>query len=387
MSEPQSLSTSRSTSGAPSRRRFLQITAVGTTAAATSVALASRADAITSFIHPGVLHKVSDITRMKTRIAAGTEPWLSGWNAFRANTYSQSTYAMQGPFASVDRGSTEVHNWEFWNDCNAAYQNALMWNLTGTTAHATKALQIIRAWSSTLTSITGKDAQLAASIYGFKFAAAAELMRYTAPSGSWSAADITQTENMIKNVLVPLVRTFGDAGWGTNCIKAMMAFGVFCNDTSLYNAAVDAFHTHSCCRIDRVISDTGQCVDSGRDQAHTQLILASLAEACEIAWIQTEDLYSAAANRLLAGFEYTAKYNTGNDVPYTTWGSCQATFTSLSTVERGNLRPVYEMVHNHYVKRRGLAAPWTYTAIQRIRPEGAAFQCDHPGFGTLLFTL
>ncbi|MEU6904146.1 alginate lyase family protein [Streptomyces coeruleorubidus] len=372
---------------APTRRRFLQITAVGTAAAATGPALAHEAHAITSFLHPGVLHKLSDLQRMKTRIAAGTEPWLSGWNVFRTDPYSQSTYSMKGPRATVDRGSTEVGNWELWNDCNAAYQNALMWNLTGDTAHATKALQIIKGWSSTLTSITGKDAQLAASIYGFKLAAAAELMRYTAPSGSWSASEITRTENLFKNVFVPLTRTFGDAGWGTNCIKAMMAFGVFCNDTSVYNAAVDAFHLHSCCKISRVFRDTGQCVDSGRDQAHTQLILGSMAEACEIAWVQGQDLYSASANRLLAGFEYTAKYNLGNDVPYTVWGPCQATYGSISTNQRGNLRPVYEMAFNHYVKRRSLPAPWTFAATQRITPEGAAFQCDHPGFGTLLFTL
>ncbi|MFB6848628.1 alginate lyase family protein [Streptomyces sp. NPDC056373] len=370
----------------PSRRRFLRITAVGT-AAATGLALTGQAHAVTSFIHPGVLHKVSDIQRMKTRIAAGTEPWLSGWNVFRADQYSQSTYTMHGPYASVDRGSTELYNWEFWNDCNAAYQNALMWNLTGDTAHAAKALQIVKGWSGTLTSITGKDAQLAASIYGFKLAAAAELMRYTAPAGSWSAAEITQTENLFRNVFLPLINTFGDAGWGTNCIKAMLAMGVFCNDTAVYNAGVDAFYNHSCCKVTRVLSDTGQCVDSGRDQAHTQLIIASLAEACEIAWIQGQDLYGAASNRLLAGFEYTAKYNTGNDVPYAVWGSCQATYNSLSTVERGNLRPIYEMAFNHYVKRRSLPAPWTYTAVEAVRPEGEGFQCDDVGFGTLLFTL
>ncbi|QFQ95278.1 hypothetical protein F9278_02695 [Streptomyces phaeolivaceus] len=374
-------------SAAPGRRRFLRITAVGAAAAAAGLPLAHEAAALTSFVHPGVLHKVSDVERMKTRIAAGTEPWLGGWNVFRTDQYSQSTYTMKGPFATVDRGTTEAHNWELWNDCNAAYQNALMWNLTGTTAHATKALQIIKAWSSTLTSITGKDAQLAASIYGFKFAAAAELMRYTAPSGAWTAAEITRTENLIRNVFVPLVNTFGDAGWGTNCVKAMLAFGVFCNDGAIYDAGVDAFYNHGCCKVGRVLTDTGQCVDSGRDQAHTQLILGSLAEACEIAWIQGQDLYSASSDRLLAGFEYTAKYNTGNTVPFTTFGSCLATYTSLSTVERGVLRPIYEMAHNHYVKRRSLPTPWTYTAIQRIRPEGAAFQCDHVGFGTLLFTL
>jgi hypothetical protein len=38
-------------------------------------------------------------------------------------------------------------------------------------------------------------------------------------------------------------------------------------------------------------------------------------------------------------------------------------------------------------KRAGLAAPYSYQVIQQIRPEGVAFQGDHPGFGTALFTL
>lgn len=44
--------------------------------------------------------------------------------------------------------------------------------------------------------------------------------------------------------------------------------------------------------------------------------LEFLANTCETAWIQGVDLYSAADNRLLQGFEYTAKYNLGFDVPY-----------------------------------------------------------------------
>ena len=50
------------------------------------------------------------------------------------------------------------------------------------------------------------------------------------------------------------------------------------------------------------------------------------------------------------------------------------------------LRPVYEMVWNHYENRQGLKAPFTKQAAGKIRPEGAAWQADHPGFGTLCFT-
>jgi hypothetical protein len=37
-------------------------------------------------------------------------------------------------------------------------------------------------------------------------------------------------------------------------------------------------------------------------------------------------------------------------------------------------------------RRKGLKAPYTRQAAEKIRPEGAAWSADHPGFGTLLFS-
>jgi hypothetical protein len=45
------------------------------------------------------------------------------------------------------------------------------------------------------------------------------------------------------------------------------------------------------------------------------------------------------------------------------------------------------MAYHHYVKRAGRSAPYTEQVAARLRPEGAPVQCDHPGFGTLLFLL
>jgi hypothetical protein len=44
------------------------------------------------------------------------------------------------------------------------------------------------------------------------------------------------------------------------------------------------------------------------------------------------------------------------------------------------------MAWNHYHNRRGLEMPYTQRVLEKIRPEGAAWTADHPGFGTLLFT-
>ena len=171
----------------------------------------------------------------------------------------------------------------------------------------------------------------------------------------------------------------------------MMAIGVFCDDRAIWDRGVEYFyHGSGNGRLTHyIINADGQCQESGRDQSHAQLGLGHLADACEIAWTQGLDLYAAADNRLLKGFEYTAKYNLGDDVPFTPYRDTTGKYHAkpISADYRGRLRPIFEMVWNHYENRRGVPAPFTKKAAEQIRPEGAAFDADHPGFGTLLFTL
>src|ERR1051325_1066231 len=114
-----------------------------------------------------------------------------------------------------------------------------------------------------------------------------------------------------------------------------------------------------------------------------------------MAWNQGDDLYGYDNNRLLKGFEYIAKYNLGYEVPFTTYRNCIGIVqTKISEDQRGNVRPVWEMVYNHYVNRKGLAAPYTSLFAQRVRPEGGGGNYgpnsggyDQLGYGTLTFTL
>ncbi|KUO05535.1 alginate lyase family protein [Streptomyces caeruleatus] len=377
------------------RRRFLKITAVGAGVAGlagASLAGANRAAAVTSGLtaltHPGVLHSRADLDRMRSKVAAGAEPWLSGYNVFRSDRFSSSSYVMAGGRATVTRDPAgSPGNTELWYDCNAAYQNALMWYITRDTAHATKALQIIRSWTDALRVINGKDAELAAGIYGAKLAAAVEIMHYTGPAGSWSASELAATVAMFKNVFVPRIDIYGDGGYGLMGLKGMTQIAVACNDLRLFDDAYNAFMTHSCCGLTKLIrSGTGQCCESGRDQAHTQLILGSLAEICQTGWVQGLDMFGASGSLLLSGYEYTAKYNLGGTVPYdAAFGRCNWHWDSVSA--RGSFRNIYEIAYNHYVRRAGRSAPYTEQVARRLRPEGDGTQCDHPGFGTLLFTL
>jgi hypothetical protein len=345
------------------------------------------------FVHPGLLHTRADLERLRQRVAAGDEPWKSGFEKLRAHPQSRADWKLSGPFAVVTRSPLlSTGNNQMVADGNAAYQNALLWCVTGDEAHAKKAVEILNAWSATLKQMDGRDAQLSAGLNGFKFVNAAELLRHTYPA--WQPADIARCERMLKEAVYPPIMNFAlhaNGNWDAACLKTTLAISVFCDDRELFDRAVRYYRngkgngrlTHY------VINDAGQCQESGRDQQHTQLGLALLAEACEIAWNQGLDLYGDADNRLLKGFEYTARYNLGQDVPFVPYVDTTGKYRhkKISPDGRGKLRPVFEMVWNHYQNRRDIPAPFSRQAADKLRPEGAAHGSDHPGFGTLLFSL
>jgi hypothetical protein len=348
------------------------------------------------FAHPGLLHTQSDLQRIHSAVAKGLEPWRRGFAVFAADPASSAAYTPH-PAAHVERSllvgmGKNIGNLE--KDGNAAYQNALMWCITGDTAHARKAIEILDGWSASLQTFDGTDIELGAGINGFKFANAAELMRYTYPA--WPQDHIRRCQGMLKDIFIPPLRYFAmwaHGNWDLCCMKAMIAIGIFCDDHSLFDRAVDYFYRGpgNGSLQHYIVNENGQVQESGRDQAHTQLGIGQLAEICQMAWSQGLDLYGADSSRLLLGFEYVARYNLGEDVPFIPYTDVSHRFpaTSISTQTRGRLRTIYEMVLNHY-RQAGIPASrlkYTRKAAEKVRPEGPGFGADHPGFGTLLFSL
>ena len=113
-----------------------------------------------------------------------------------------------------------------------------------------------------------------------------------------------------------------------------------------------------------------------------------MASACQTGFNQGIDMYGAADNRLLKGFEYAAKYNLGNDVPFEPYADRTGKYkaSAFSQINRGRFPPVYEMVYNHYQNRMGIDAPFHRAGGgPQSGPKDSAI--DHPGYGTLLFSL
>ncbi|MEO7215907.1 alginate lyase family protein [Mucilaginibacter sp.] len=343
------------------------------------------------FVHPGLLTGSVDLARIKKALAANDPVTKAGFEELRTHPQSQFTYVLKGPLPTVGRNPT-IGQSIYDSDANAAYQNALMWALTDEPRYAKKAIEIIRAWASTLKTITGRDAVLMAGLGPFKMVNAAELLRYT--KSGWTENYTKITGQHFQLVIYPIIKEyapFANGNWDGAALKTVMAIAIFCNDRAMFNNALNYYQ----CGVGNgrltnyIINQNGQCQESGRDQSHTQLGIAHLADCCEMAWQQGIDLYSLQNNLLLKGFEYTAQYNLGYDVVFTPTIDRTGKYLhrTISTEGRGNLRAIYEQVYNHYVHRRGLSAPFTAKAAKSIRPEKQGSPgADHIGFGTILYT-
>ncbi len=361
--------------------------------AALIVLVASAPAQANDFIHPGLLHTRADLERMRSLIEEKTEPARSSFLSLRAS--ADAGYAMAGPWETIARDGeharTKAGN---ERDFAQAYRCALLWCLTDSQQYALKAMEIIRAYSRTLRRIEGHDAPLMAGLNGFILVNACELMRHT--FGGWTAEDTEQTEKMLRQVFLPVLDEFeenspyANGNWGVADNKMRLAAGIFLDDSLQVSHALEAYlNAYDNSALPRYIAPSGQCQESGRDQAHTMLGLTSLAETCETAWSQGIDLYGELDNRLLAGFEYTAKANLGYDVPFETWQDVTGLYsnwTSLGAKALGQWRPGFEIPYNHYVGRKGLEMPYTSAVLHDfVRPEGQGVGNDEVGFGSLLF--
>jgi hypothetical protein len=372
------------------------------------------ASAATAYAHPGLLHSQADLDRMSTQVAAGAQPWKAGWDRLARNSHAASAWTAN-PQSSIIRGSGCSENYSTaYNDIAAAYQNALYWRITGDTAHADAAAAILNGWGSTLgdISLCSTDGYLAAGLYGYQFANAAELMR------DYSGFDLASFQSMMLSVFYPVNNDFLTnhhgacihhywANWDLCNMCSILAIGILCDDSAKVTQAVDYFYNGAGNgSIDNltpfVYSDgTAQCQESGRDQGHSGLDVSLVGAFCQMAWNQGYDLFGYEDNRVLQMCEYVAKYNLGNNVPYTTYtwydGTGCTTLesqTMISSASRGNIRPAWALIASHYVGVKGLSAPYSSAYATLVGPEGGGGDYgstsggfDQLGFGTLTHTL
>jgi hypothetical protein len=207
-----------------------------------------------AFDHPSTLHTQADFDRMKAKVQAGAHPWIDSWNILIGNASANLGYPTH-PQQVLQRGSgggacLSADNYQFaYFDTAAAYQFALRWKGTGDTRYADAAINILNQWSSICTNLCGDPNIQLLEIYGYQFAIAGDIMRsYT----NWAPADVTRYQNWMLNLWYPMdhgfllqhmgaCATHSWANWDLCSMNSMMAIGILCDNTNIYNEALTYF--------------------------------------------------------------------------------------------------------------------------------------------------
>ncbi len=279
-------------------------------------------------------------------------------------TYAQKEYKMAGPYEVVARdGQYRSSKGGSERDMKAAFDMAkagLEINYDATADNMTRqALSIVNAYANTLQRLDGHDAPLCL-IQGYNLVRAMTILeQHKTPE--WDA--------MVRRAFLPVIDKFdadspyANGNWGAIVNRMRMACAIYLHDDDLYKAAVDYFlHANDNGSLPKYVSETGQCQETGRDQAHAQLGLEALCQTCEMAWQKGDDLWGALDNRLMKGLEYTARYNLGYDVPFERWTDCTGLYndwTEPGSMQRGKIREIYAEAYHHYVSEKGLKMPYT----------------------------
>jgi hypothetical protein len=363
-------------------------------AAASGSSGAAASSASAAFIHPGLLHTQADFDRMAAKVAAKASPWIDSWNILITNSHASLGYTprAQAVVYRNDPANGADNSALLFNDVAAAYASALRWKVSGDTAYADKAVQIMNAWSSTLTGISwsnGKyDGFLAAGLQGYQFANAGEVMRNYP---GWAAADFLRFQTMMTTVFYPMnsgmLTTPSSllvySNWDLCALASILAIAVLCDNRAVFDAGVNYFKTGL---GNGGVFNTvnyihpgylGQTQESGRDQGHNTLSVMLLTTICEMAWNQGLDLYGYDNNRVLAAAEYVSKGNlidplttTYDTLPFSPYTNGSVASTAFSAGGQGTLRAGWALIYHHYVNRKGLAAPYTEKYMLATQPEG-----------------
>jgi len=370
-------------------------------------ALTAQPASAQTFVHPGAISTQADFDRMKAEVASGQWPWYDSYQTL-SNDWLCSLGHVWNHIPIIYRADPVYgSNYSYaQTDAICIYYCALKYRITGDTRYADKAIEGMDVWSSTLTrEPLGSNGMLAVGLCGYEFAVAGETLR---GYPGWSQTSIDNYKKML-GFFAPVSLNYLNlsgphprSNWLTDNMAALIACAVFCDNQDWFNAAVNYYKYGS-----TTAGDTGnghmnlwawflhpegivQMEESGRDQAHCDDALSTMATFCQIAANQGVDLFGYDNNRFLRGAEYFAKYNLGNNVPFTAYfngvgwpGGYYETVISQGA--RGSVFFIWDMINNHFIQK-GIYAPYTAAYAAMLRPSGSGEYWNSPdsfGYDTL----
>lgn len=402
------------------------------------------------FIHPGALVTQADIDRAKKLIFEDKNDYMvRAWEILCTNQYAQANSG-SWPTTYVQRGLSGDNYMNAARGAAVAFQNALRWKISGDRAFADHAVETLMNWCNITEAVTGNtNISLAAGLYGYGFANAAELMR---DYDGWSREDFERFKRwMVKvwyNPSIDFLRRRHDtwmnfrhpecgerpghywSNWGLCNVLCVMSIGILCDDVHMYNQGVSFYkydhqgtfvedrtktpmiYNDGCNEfIGNLVPITmpdergpfgylGQMQESGRDQGHTVMALCCALDICQIGFNQGDDLYAYMNDRIAAGCEYVCALNfaglSGSDLPWYPYeyadcaGPRGASWQMYGPNEggKGERRPNWDRVRGYYEGLRGVKMQYADKAAELLCPDGGGgnYNVNSGGFDHLGFS-
>lgn len=354
------------------------------------------------FVHTGILVNKAQLDEIKKRVAAGTEPQKTAFEALKSNKLGAIDYTPH-PRETVECGSNsrpDLGCKDEQADSDAAYAQALLWAITGDQVYAKNAIRIMDAWSSTLKGgHTNANGQVQAAWTGAVFPRAAEIIRYGYKK--WPDADIARFQNMLTTQFLPSLihGTCENGNKELTIAEALVNIGVFNDNRAVFNHGITVWRGRTPAYI-YLKSDgpkpieppgcgvalwgnkgfTPELVDgllqeTARDSQHANLALSAMVDAAETARQQGVDLYAEQAKRIVAALEFQAQYLPPNNVK------------PPENLEF-NTHPTWEIAYNEFHDRLGMKLPKMAAVLPGIRPTGTNHHMNwetltHAGMGSI----
>ncbi len=417
--------------------------------ATTSGAQTSGYDTDRGFIHPGGLHTQADFNRVRQQLADGNATVTAAYQKLTSSAYAQSSVTTY-PVETIVRGGGSGENYmNAARGAAMAYQNALRWKIAGTKANADAAVRVLMAWADVTTAIGGdSNYALAAGLYGYQFAQAAELMR---DYEGWSADDFERFQQWMLTVWYPTCigflrarnGTWENSGkwwqapghywsnWGLCNALCVVSIGVLCDDVFIYNQGMSYIKYDQCATFTNPRSEVpikndgltefmgnfvvttyeseletgaygrlGQLNESGRDAGHSSMSLGLMLDVAKIAWNQGDDLFAYMEHRLAAGVEYLAAQSLSvENLPWVNYiyGSSgyyytdSRAWTMTAPAMGAQIRPYWGTVIGIYEGVKGVRMPFAEQAYANMGIDGGGEGAtsggyDHLGFSVLMNT-
>ncbi|MFC6090292.1 alginate lyase family protein [Saccharothrix lopnurensis] len=372
------------------RRRSLlpAITLLAATLTVTTPAPSSAAPAV--FTHPGVLVGTSQLDFVRDKVTTNQQPWRAAFDQMIAHPFA-SLSRVPKPRAVVECGSYSNPNHgctDEREDALAAYTLSLAWYITRDNRYATKAIEIMDAWSATIRDHTNSNAPLQTAWAGSSWPRAAEIIKHV--HRNWPNSGRFAT--MLRDVYLPEIvngRKNTNGNWELSMMEASLGIAVFLEDRAAYDQAVSIFRTRIAAYVyltadgplprtvpgsgidtrDEIISHwhgqstfvDGLSQETCRDFTHTGYGLAAAAHVAETARLQGQDLWGEVRERLRHAYGLHSRYQLGAE-PVPSW-LCGGSYKQA-------LGPTTEVAFTALSTRLGIPMTNTQRLTERQRPAG-----------------